>query len=244
MDSNSKNILLIGASGGVGSNIAVDLAKAGHRLALHYHSGAEQVQQLADTVAANGGFCKTYKADITNETEVQEMMQQVAVDFESIDVLVNNAGITKSGMSWKMELADWQQTIDINLTGVFLCIKHALPVMRNNNWGRIVNITSVVGQAGFPGTVAYAASKAGLIGLTKTVAKEVAEKNITVNSIALGYFEAGMLYKVPEPIREQIKTTIPQKAFGDTAEISNCILYLCNASYLTGQTINLNGGLH
>ena len=140
----------------------------------------------------------------------------------------------------------WNEVLGVNLTGPFLCIKHTLPLMRKNNWGRIINISSVVPQLGVPGTSAYSASKSALTGLTKTVSKEVIKNNITVNLIALGYFNTGILFQIPPDIREQIKENIPKHEFGNPEEILNCISYLCgeNASYITGQTININGGLY
>jgi NAD(P)-dependent dehydrogenase (short-subunit alcohol dehydrogenase family) len=239
-----KTILLIGASGGVGQKIAVDFLEAGYCLAFHYHEQASGAAALIEKYGNDR--VKSYQADITQEAEVVQLIEAVKADFSSIDILVNNAGITRNGMSWKLSEADWQQTIGVNLTGPFLTMKQVLPGMRENGWGRIINITSVVAQTGYPGTAAYAASKAGLIGVTKTIAKEVANKDITVNAIALGYFDAGMLYEVPEELRTEIQASIPKNKFGDTAELSKCILYLCDekSSYLTGQTLNLNGGLY
>jgi len=239
----AKNILLIGASGGVGQQISVALAAQGHRLALHGLNNREGLDELAGRL---GNDSKPYLADITIESQVQSLINEVMADFGSIDILINNAGVTRSAMSWKLSAEDWNDTISVNLTGPFLCSKHALAGMRENGWGRIINITSVVAQAGMPGTVAYAASKAGLIGMTKSMAKEVAKKGVTVNALALGYFEAGMLYTIPEEMREGIRETIPMESFGDTATISQTIGFLCSeeAGYITGQTINLNGGLY
>ena len=174
------------------------------------------------------------------------MMGGVISKMGKIDILINAAGVSKSAVSWKTPLDDWNETIAINLTGPFLCIKHVIPFMRENNYGRIINISSVVAQSGFPGTVAYSASKAGLIGMVKTIAKEVASKNVTVNNIALGYFNKGMINQIPENLQEDIKETIPKKEFGKINELTNCLAYLSseNSEYLTGQTINLNGGMY
>lgn len=242
----NRTILLIGASGGVGQAIAPDLAKAGYNLALHYFDNADALEALKPSLDEAGVKVAFYQADITQESDVADMVQNVLNDFGAIEVLVNNAGISLNGMSWKMPLENWQKSLDVNLTGPFLCMKHVLPSMRQNGFGRVVSVTSIVGQTGVPGTAGYAASKAGLIGLTKTVAKEVATKGVTVNCISLGYFKAGMLYELPEEMREAIRETIPQKEFGNTAAISKSILYLCSeqADYVTGQTLNLNGGLY
>ncbi|MGH2574986.1 MAG: SDR family oxidoreductase, partial [Ignavibacteria bacterium] len=149
-------------------------------------------------------------------------------------------------VSWKLGLDEWNRVLAVNLTGPFLCIKHSLPLMRKNNWGRIINISSVVAQTGVPGTSAYSASKAGIFGLTKSISKEVANKNITVNTIALGYFNEGMIAQVPEELKMQIKSAIPKSDFGDPIDIVNCIHFLIEdtSSYVTGQTININGGLY
>jgi 3-oxoacyl-[acyl-carrier protein] reductase len=241
-----KSILLIGASGGVGLAIARDLANAGYDLALHYFENSTELEALAIELKVEGANVQLFPGDITKESEVQHLVQAAEKAFGGIDVLINNAGVSQSGMTWKMPLDSWQQSIDVNLTGPFLCIKHVLPGMRERNFGRIISVTSVVAQTGVAGTVAYSASKAGLIGMTKTIAKEVANKNISVNCIALGYFDAGMLYEIPEEMREVIREAIPQKAFGSAATISKSILYLSSedAGYVTGQTLNLNGGLY
>ena len=238
----NNTVLIIGASGGIGKQLAKDLLDKGNQLALHYFSKPDELKnnfEESDTL-------KFYQADITSENEVSDLIKKVLTDFGKIDVLVNNAGITRSNMAWNLTDDDWKDTLNVNLTGSFYTIKHVLPSMRENNYGRIINITSVVAQKGIAGTSAYAASKAGLIGMTKSIAKEVANKNITANCLALGYFKAGMLYEVPEDYRELIKKEIPKNEFGNPSVISNCVLYLCSehSEYVTGQTINLNGGLH
>jgi 3-oxoacyl-[acyl-carrier protein] reductase len=241
-----KNVLLIGSSGGLGRHFALGLANAGYNLALHYNNSEEKIDELTAELKKSPVKFFKYKADITNEDEIADLVKIAAQEMGSIDILINNAGISIDGMSWKLNLDKWNEVISVNLTGPFICIKHVLPVMRRNNWGRIINITSVVPQIGIPGTIAYSASKAGLDGITKTVSKEVTKFNITINQIALGYFKAGMLFRIPEEIREQIRANIPMKEFGDPAAILRCILYLCSedSGYITGQTININGGLY
>jgi NAD(P)-dependent dehydrogenase (short-subunit alcohol dehydrogenase family) len=241
-----KNVLLIGSSGGLGRHFALGLANAGYNLALHYYNSEEKIKELTTELKKSTVKFFKYKADISNENEIADLVKKANQEMGSIDILINNAGISIDGMSWKLNLDKWNKVISVNLTGPFICIKHVLPVMRQNNWGRIINITSVVPQIGVPGTIAYSASKAGLDGITKTVSKEVTKFNITINQIALGYFKAGMLFQIPEEIREQIKASIPMKEFGDPAAILRCILYLCSedSGYVTGQTININGGLY
>ncbi len=242
----SKVILLTGASGGVGMKIASDLAKAGHKLALHYHTNEVAALQLQADIRAAGGECMVMAANICDETRVREMVLQIGSNLGPVEVLINNAGINRSSMSWKMTAKDWRETMEVNLTGSFLCSKAVLTGMRSRQWGRIIHIASVVAQTGFPGTSAYAASKAGLIGMTYSMAKEVADKSITVNCIAPGYLDAGMLYTIPEEMREQIRRQIPAGTFGNTNNISACIQYLIreNAGYVTGQTLNINGGMY
>ncbi len=234
----------MGASSGIGSHLVKGLTDS-FNLALHYNTSSGKVEKLISELDNTKSKIIPYKADITNEKEVNSMVEKIKNDFGSIDVLINNAGVSIDAMTWKLSLESWQKVIDVNLTGPFLCIKHTLPVMRENNWGRIINISSVVASTGVPGTAAYAVSKSGLYGLTKTVSKEIAKYNITANIISLGYFDAGMLYTIGEDIREQIKQTIPQKEFGNPNEIVSCVKYLTsdNSKYITGQVIHINGGL-
>jgi 3-oxoacyl-[acyl-carrier protein] reductase len=240
-----KNALLIGASGGLGKYISSGLAAKGINLALHYNDNPEKLDDAIKDIEPSGIRYKAYKADITSDNEVKNMIANVKEDFGTIDLLINNAGISINAMSWKLTAEDWNRVISVNLTGPFLCTKYVLPVMKENKYGRIVYMSSVVPQIGVAGTAAYAASKAGLGGLCKTISKEVIKNNITANMISLGYFDAGLLYQIPEEIRNQIKETIPMKEFGHPMEIVDCISYLSseNSRYITGQTINLNGGL-
>ncbi|MGV6860217.1 MAG: 3-oxoacyl-ACP reductase family protein [Putridiphycobacter sp.] len=232
-----KTILIIGSSGGLGSAIISCFDESKYNLALHYFSNPHKIESKN---------YKGYQADITNEDEVKDLINKVVNDFGSIDVVLNNAGITISEMSWKTQLSNWEKTLAINLTGPFLVTKHALPHMRKNNWGRIIYMSSIVAQTGFIGASAYSASKAGLLGMVKTVSKEVANKGITVNAIALGYFNAGMIEDVPENIQEKLKEAIPVSALGKPEELAELVKYIISekSSYLTGQTINLNGGLY
>lgn len=242
----NKNVLLIGASGGLGKHFTAGLAGAGYNMALHYFSHPQNISSLEKELNELNIKFKLYNADISDENEVINLVKSVSNDFGSIDILINNAGISIDGVTWKLELGSWDKVMSVNLTGPFLCSKHVLPLMKAQNWGRIIYISSVVPQIGVPGTIAYSVSKSGLKGLTKTISKEVIKNNITVNQISLGYFDAGMLYRIKEDIRNQIKESIPKKEFGNPDEIINCLLFLLNekASYITGQNININGGLY
>lgn len=232
----SKTILLIGSSGGLGSVISNWFAEKGFNLALHYYKNEPTLK--------TGNF-KKYQADITDEKQVEKLIKEVIADFGKIDVVINNAGISKSEMSWKTSAENWNQSLAVNLSGPFFVAKHIIPHMRANNFGRIIFMSSVVAQTGFIGTASYAASKAGLLGLTKTLAKETASKNITVNTIAPGYFSTGMIKDVTDDLQEELKKMIPVGKLGNPSEIAALIEYIIseNSSYLTGQVIGLNGGL-
>lgn len=232
-----KTILIIGSSGGLGTVLVNYFEKNGYQLALHYFENPPAFEKETT---------KTYQADITVESEVASLISKVIADFGKVDAVIHNAGVSRNGMSWKIEQSDWNDTLAVNLTGPFLVSKHIIPHMRAANFGRIIFMSSVVAQTGFIGTASYAASKAGLLGLTKTLAKELANKNITVNAIALGYFNAGMINDVPDEMQEQLKANIPVGELGDPLELAQLIKYICSqeSSYLTGQTLNLNGGLY
>lgn len=232
-----KNLLLIGASGGLGVKILKTLRNE-FNIAPHTNNNPEKLQKETTS--------KIYRADITCEDEVIKMIKEVEKDFGSIDILVNNAGLSINSVTWKTNIDDWHKVIAVNLTGPFLCTKHILPLMKKQNWGRIIYVSSVVPLIGVEGTASYASSKAGLTGLCKTVSREISKYNITANIISLGYFEAGLLYQIPEDIRKKIQESIPKGKFGDPDEFAECIRFLCSekSSYLTGQSINLNGGLY
>ncbi|WP_027418248.1 SDR family NAD(P)-dependent oxidoreductase [Crocinitomix catalasitica] len=233
----NKTILIIGSAGGLGTELIQYFEDKLYQLALHFHD-------QSPTYTDNN--IKTYQADITIESEVSEMIKAIYKDFGKIDVVIHNAGVSRNNMSWKTDKADWDETIAVNLTGPFLVSKYVTPYMRDANFGRIIFMSSVVAQTGFIGTAAYGASKAGLIGLTKTLAKELANKNITVNSIALGYFNAGMINDVPLDMQEQLKTQIPVGKLGNPQDLAALIAFIISdeSNYLTGQVLNLNGGLY
>lgn len=232
-----KIFLITGASGGLGTSISNYLHAQGHSLILIYNSNIPQLKESENVFH--------FKCDFTQSKEVEHLVDRIANKFDKIDVLINNAGISKSEISWKHSLDNWNETLAVNLTAPFLLSKGVLPLMRKNKFGRIINITSIVAQTGVVGTSSYAASKAGLIGLTKTLSKEVAKDSITVNSLALGYFNKGMINDVPEDLKNQIKSNIPKGKLGDPKVICETISFLTskNSGYITGQTINLNGGL-
>lgn len=237
-------ILLTGASGGVGRSLIKGLSNAGYHLALHYNDGFEELSELITEIKPKTKVA-LFKADLRNETEVQEMVASVIDLYGKIDVLINNAGKSMSGMSWKQSLEDWDDLIRTNLTAPFLVCKYVLPHMRVREYGRVINISSVVAHIGMPGTTAYAASKSGLEGFTRSLAKEVVSKGITANNLAYGYMDAGMIDVLNDEMKSIVKAMIPANKFGPTDDILSALLYLADekSSYVTGQTIHINGGM-
>lgn len=232
-----KVILITGASGGMGGALSALFSNEEVKLALQHNKNKINLAE-SKTVAH-------FKADLTIETEVVRLVSSVVEKFGRIDVLINNAGISKSSMSWKTDAAAWKETLAINLDAPFFMAKHVIPIFRQQNSGRIINISSIVAQTGFAGTSAYAASKAGLIGLTKTLSKELSNFGVTVNALALGYFNVGMIDDVPKELQEEIISSIPLRKLGDPTSVFQTIKWLISeeGGYITGQTINLNGGL-
>jgi len=241
----NQTAIITGASGGLGETISNTLAKEGANVILVYNNNKKGADTLQEKIQAYGGHACVIKADVSCEDDVIRLVEYAIDRYSRIDILINNAGISINGISWKLDSKDWRRTIDVNLTGSFLCVKHVLPHMRRDNFGRIINISSIVGQMGVPGTSAYAASKSGLIGFTKAVAMEVANRNITVNTIALGYFETGMINSINSDQLDALKRKIPLKRLGKVEELSWVVRFLCSplASYVTGEVINVSGGL-
>lgn len=231
-----KVIVITGATGGLGSEMVKHFEQQNVRLALH------TFQQEPFDVACEHAW---FKADLRDPKQIDTLIAAILANFGRIDVLINNAGISKNGMSWKLSDADFNEVMAVNLTAPFKLIKGFLPKMREQKSGRIISVSSVVAQTGVVGTAAYAASKAGLIGLTKTVSKETATSGITVNCLALGYFNVGMIDEVAPEMQAQIIQAIPQQQLGSVATILATIDWLISkeADYITGQTISLNGGL-
>lgn len=232
-----KIILITGATGGLGQEMVRHFEKQGAILALHTFQGETPVLDCEHA---------WFRSDLRHPEAIPGLINEVLARFGRIDVLINNAGISRNGMSWKLNESDWDEVIAINLSAPFHLMKAVLPGMRAQGFGRIISISSVVAQTGVPGTAAYAASKAGLLGLTKTVAKETATSGITVNALALGYFDTGMISEVSPELQEQIRLQIPKQRLGSVDTILTTIdwLLMPESDYVTGQTISLNGGLH
>ncbi len=240
-----KTALVTGASRGIGRAIAVELAHEGAKVAINYQTNDAKAQEVVDEITKFGGTCILAKANIADPQEARAMVKRVASQFGRLDILVNNAGITRDKSLRKMTDEDWVQVIQTNLNAVFFCSSAAIPIMIEQNFGRIINISSMNGQIGAFGQANYAASKGGIIAFTKTAALELAKANITVNTVAPGFTDTDMFAKVPANIQEQIKGRIPVGRFAHPEEIAKAVIFLAaDGAYITGQQINVNGGAH
>lgn len=240
-----KVALVTGAGKGIGKEIALELAHGGAKCVINYASSAAGAESVAEEIRAMGSEAMAYKCDVSDADAVQKMITDVMEQYGRIDILVNNAGITKDGLMLKMTEADFMTVLDINLKGAFNCMKAVTKPMMKQRYGRIINITSIVGIIGNAGQVNYAASKAGLIGMTKSAARELASRNITVNAVAPGFIETDMTDVLPDSVKEQLLAQIPMKKLGQTGDIANAVCFLADekASYITGQVLQVNGGM-
>lgn len=237
--------LVTGAARGIGRAIALEMACRGASVAVNYRASKEAAESLEQQIKQMGGCCLLIQGDVAQKDEARRVVQHVLEEWKRIDILVNNAGITRDRSLRKMADDDWADVINVNLNGTFYCTSAALPAMIEQKFGRIINISSYVGQAGNFGQANYAASKGGIIAFTKTVALELAKYNITANAIAPGFTCTEMLSKVPANILEQIKAKIPLGRFAQPEEIAKAAGFLASdGDYITGQQININGGLY
>lgn len=246
-DLTGKVALVTGSSMGLGKAYALDLARAGASVVVNDPEGREAAEAVVKEIEVMGRKSFLAPCDVGQPDSVEKMIDDILGRFERIDILINNAGISIDGRTVDFAVESWARVMETNLNGAFYCSKFCLPTMIDRQWGRIINISSVVGQIGVVGTPAYTASKAGLIGFTKTLAKEVARKGITVNSLALGYFkDGGLMDAFSEQAAERILSSIPVGRWGSIREVTSAVNYLVSdhASYITGQTININGGYH
>jgi 3-oxoacyl-(acyl-carrier-protein) reductase len=240
-----RTALVTGASRGLGRAIALKLAEDGARVALNYRSGEQQCREVAEEISALGGTALLLRGDVSIKDEARALVAAALEQWGQLDILVNNAGITRDRSMRKLTDEDWTEVINTNLNSVYYCTSSALKPMIERKYGRVVNISSFVGQAGNFGQANYSASKGGVIAFTKSVAIEVARHNITVNAIAPGFTETDMLSKVAPDVREQILTKIPMGRFGKPEEIASAVAFLvAEGSYITGQQINVNGGVY
>ncbi len=240
-----KVALVTGASRGIGREIAIELAKAGAKVAVNYSGSEAKANEVVDVIKAAGGEAFAIQANVSNADSVDAMVKAVISEFGALDILVNNAGITRDNLLMRMKEEEWDAVINTNLKGVFICTKAVTRQMMKQRKGRIINIASIVGVCGNPGQANYVAAKAGVIGLTKTTAKELASRNITVNAIAPGFITTDMTDELPEDVKTEMLKQIPLARFGNPADIANVVRFLAAdaSSYITGQTIHVDGGM-
>lgn len=235
--------IVTGASRGIGRAIALELASEGANVAINYASSSGAAEEVVSEITAAGGSAIAFQADVSKAEQVDALLNTVMEKWKRVDVLVNNAGITRDTLLLRMKPEDWQAVIDLNLTGVFLCTRAISKVMLKQRSGRIINISSVAGQMGNPGQANYSAAKAGVIGFTKTVAKELATRGITVNAVAPGFIATDMTSNIKS---EEILKFIPLGRYGQPEEVAGLVRFLAAdpaAAYITGQTLNVDGGM-
>lgn len=241
----SKVVLITGASRGIGKQIAITFAKEGYDIVVNYRTENEDLQTLRKEIENFNVQCLTVQGDVSNYEECERTAKEAIEKFGKIDVLVNNAGITKDMLLLRMKQEDFKQVIDVNLVGTFNITKHVSQYMMKARNGRIINISSVVGISGNAGQANYAASKAGIIGFTKSLAKELASRNILVNAVAPGFISTDMTNVLKEDVKDNIVNTIPLKREGTAQDVANVVKFLASddSSYITGQVINVDGGM-
>ncbi|MDK8638683.1 3-oxoacyl-[acyl-carrier-protein] reductase [Niallia taxi] len=246
MKLDGKTALVTGGSRGIGRAIALKLAKEGANVAVNYAGSAALANEVVEEIKQLGKDAIAIQCDVSNGESVANMIKETIDHFGSLDILVNNAGITRDNLLMRMKEAEWDDVINTNLKGVFHCTKAVTRQMMKQRKGRIINITSIVGVTGNPGQANYVAAKAGVIGLTKTTAKELAARNITVNAVAPGFITTDMTDKLPEDVKNAMLTQIPLAKFGEPDDIANAVVFLASdeSNYITGQTIHIDGGMY
>ncbi|WP_040204955.1 3-oxoacyl-[acyl-carrier-protein] reductase [Neobacillus jeddahensis] len=245
MNLTGKTALVTGSSRGIGREIALELARQGANVAVNFSGSEAQANEVVDEIKALGRDAFTIKCNVANAEEVSEMVKGTIDRFGKLDILVNNAGITRDNLLMRMKEEEWDDVININLKGVFLCTKAVTRQMMKQRVGRIINIASIVGVSGNPGQANYVAAKAGVIGLTKTTAKELASRNITVNAIAPGFITTDMTDKLSDEVKAEMLKQIPLARLGEPKDIAKMTAFIASddSSYITGQTFHIDGGM-
>jgi len=240
-----KNAIVTGASRGIGREIALELARNGVNIAVNYNGNADKADAVVGEIEAMGAKAFKMKADVSNEAEVKAMVKEAVNEFGSLDILVNNAGVNKDNLLMRMKEEEFDEVIRTNLKGVYTCTKSVTRQMMKQKSGKIINVSSIVGVTGNPGQANYAAAKAGIIGFTKSTAKELASRHILVNAVAPGFISTDMTDELPQEQQDELLKLIPLQEFGKSEEVAKVVRFLASddANYITGQTINVDGGM-
>jgi 3-oxoacyl-[acyl-carrier protein] reductase len=241
----NKVVLVTGAARGIGRKIALTFAESGYDVSVNYRTKSDELDELKEEIEKNGVRCALVQGDIASFEEAEKIVNETIQELGKIDVLVNNAGITKDGLLMRMSEQDFKKVVDINLVGTFNVTRNVIPFMVKQRFGRIISISSVVGVAGNAGQTNYSASKAGIIGFTKSLAKEVASRNILVNAVAPGFIATDMTSTLSDTVKENINNQIPLKRMGTAEDVAKVVKFLASedSSYITGQVINIDGGM-
>jgi 3-oxoacyl-[acyl-carrier protein] reductase len=237
--------IVTGAAKGIGRAIALELARTGATVIVNYNGSEEKAQEVVKEIESEGGTCEAYRCNVADGEAVNAFFADILARYGQIDILVNNAGITRDGLLMRMSEEDFSQVVDTNLKGTFNCTKCATKAMLKKRKGRIINISSVSGVIGNAGQANYSASKAGIIGFTKAVAREMASRNITVNAVAPGFIQTDMSQALPENVKEAAAAQIPLGHFGQSEDIANAVVFLASprSNYVTGQVLHVDGGM-
>ena len=245
IDLSGKVALVTGGSRGIGAVVAARLAEAGARVGVNYHASSDAATVVVDSIKKAGGEALLVGGDVSQEDKAEAVIKNLVEHFGGIDILINNAGINKDQLLIRMKPEDFDSVMNVNLRGAFLCTRYAMTHLIRQRSGRVINMSSVVGLSGNPGQANYAAAKAGLVGLTKAVAREVASRNVTVNALAPGYITTAMVDELSEETQAKILERIPMGRFGTPEDVAEAVVFLCSdgASYITGQVLTIDGGM-